>query len=44
MLIGSNREALAALFKSVMDEIKGDWTKNYVVYPFLPNQEMAQFM
>jgi hypothetical protein len=32
------------VFENVMKEIKADWRHNFVVYPFLPSADMAEYM
>jgi len=40
----SNTKAVDELYKKVLVDLKADWRSNHVVYPFLPSQEMAQYM
>ena len=44
MEIAANASTVDDLFKKVLLEIKADWKHNFVVFPFLRNQEMAQYM
>jgi hypothetical protein len=37
-------EKVKNLFAREMLRLKTDWKEKYVVYPFLPNKEMEQYM
>lgn len=44
MNVVSNAKAVDELYKKVLADLKADWQSNHVVYPFLPSQEMTQYM
>jgi dephospho-CoA kinase len=37
-------EKIKNLYARELLKLRTDWTEKYVVYPFLPNQEMEQYM
>ena len=42
--IAENAETIGKLYERELGRLKEDWKENYVVYPFLPNKDMSNFM
>lgn len=44
MEIEKNKQAVAEIIAREITRMKVDWRERYVVYPFLPHQDMAAYM